>query len=130
MPSILFFTTIVLIVGLMARNFREANAFATPVMLIPLASIAVSLLEPKASAALLLTPVASTTVIIREVLTDQASWPSFLLAFGSSTVYTVMLLGVAARLFSNEQLVNPAWEPVTIRFGRSRRCAAPSAGRG
>src|SRR4051812_39933866 len=35
-PALMFFTTIVLILGLLARNFREANAFATPVMLIPL----------------------------------------------------------------------------------------------
>src|SRR4051812_43261928 len=36
-PTLVLFTTMVLIVGLVARNFREANAYATPVMLLPLA---------------------------------------------------------------------------------------------
>ena len=35
-PALIFFSALVLIVGLMARNFREANSFATPAMLLPL----------------------------------------------------------------------------------------------
>ena len=124
-PTLVFFTTIVLIVGLMARNFREANAFATPVMLLPLASLAVGIMEPVATPGLLVTPVANTTVIIRDVLTGQATGQAFLLAFASSAVYAGLMLSVAARLFSNEQLVNPSWEPLTLKgFRRGKPGAA------
>lgn len=114
-PALMFFSTIVLIVGLLARNFREANAFATPIMLLPLASLAVGIIEPEASPGILMTPIANTTVIIREVLTGRATVGAFVLAFVSSGVYAGLMLSVAARLFSNEQLVNPSWEPLSFK---------------
>jgi sodium transport system permease protein len=120
-PALIFFSTVVLIVGLLARNFREANSFATPVMLLPLISTAIGIMEPEATAAILITPVASTTVIIREVLTGRASIGDFALAFFSSCLYAGIVLSMAARLFSSEQLVNPAWEPVSLKgFRRSK----------
>lgn len=114
-PALVFFTAIVMIVGLVARNFREANAFATPVMLIPLGAMIVGMLEPPANAAMLITPVASTSVIIREVLTGRATAGQFVLAFVSSCLYAGLILSVAGRLFSSEQLVNPGWEPLSIK---------------
>ena len=123
-PTLILFTTVVLIVGLIARNFREANAFATPVMLLPLASLAVGIMEPAATPAILVTPIANTTVIIREVLTGRVSPADYFLAFAASAVYAALMLSVAARLFSNEQLVNPAWEPLSMRgFRRNGRGA-------
>jgi sodium transport system permease protein len=119
-PALMFFTTIVLILGLLARNFREANAFATPVMLLPLTSLAVGIIEPAATPGILVTPVANTTVIIRDVLTGRATFGAFALAFASSLVYAGLMLSVAARLFSNEQLVNPAWEPLSVKGLRRR----------
>ena len=134
-PTLVLFTTLVLIMGLLARNFREANAYATPVMLLPLASLAVGIMEPRLSPAVLLTPIANTTVIIREALTGRVPAWAFATAFASSAVYAGLMLATAARLFSNEQLVNPAWEPLSmkgLRFGagatgsaRPRRLPAP-----
>ncbi len=113
-PSLIFFSAMVLSVGLFARNFREANSYATPVMLLPLISVAISIAEPSISTALLVTPVASTTLIIREVLTGHVEAGAFLLAFISSCVYAALMVSAASRLFTNEQLVNPAWEPFSL----------------
>ena len=132
-PTLVLFTTLVLIMGLLARNFREANAYATPVMLLPLASLAVGIMEPRLTPAVLLTPIANTTVIIREALTGRVPPWAFFTAFASSAVYAGLMLATAARLFSNEQLVNPAWEPLSmkgLRFGsgargRPRRLPSP-----
>lgn len=114
-PALIFFSAIVLIVGLLARNFREANAFATPTMLLPLVSMAVGIAEPAATPGVLITPVANTTVIIREVLTGRVSAGDFMLAFASSCLFAGIVLSLAARVFSSEQLVNPAWEPLSMR---------------
>jgi ABC-type Na+ efflux pump permease subunit/membrane protease YdiL (CAAX protease family) len=134
-PTLILFTTLVLIMGLLARNFREANAYATPVMLLPLASLAVGIMEPRVTPAILMTPIANTTVIIRESLTGQVAPWAFIMAFAASAVYAGLMLAAAARLFSNEQLVNPSWEPLSmkgLRFGtgpagrvRPRRLPAP-----
>ena len=80
-PALLFFSTIVLIVGLVARNFREANSFASPVIMLPMLAIFVSMSEPTPTPALMITPVVSTTLIIHDVLTNRASAGNFLLAF-------------------------------------------------
>ena len=130
-PTLITFTTMVLILGLMARNFREANALATPVMLIPLVSMIVAVAEPALSPGLLVTPVANTTLIIREVLTGRATVGPFVLAFASSCLFAGLLLSLAARVFTSEQLVNPAWEPLSLsgfkrgKIARRRRLPAP-----
>ena len=114
-PALILFSAVVMIVGLSARNFREANAFATPVMLIPLAAMVIGIMEPPATPALLITPVANTTIIIRQVLTGRAESGPFLLAFASSCLYAGLILSAAGRVFSSEQLVNPAWEPLSLK---------------
>lgn len=114
-PALIFFTSLVLIVGLIARNYREANSFVTPVMLLPMASIFVSIAEPTATPALMLTPVVSTTVIMRDILVGHINWGFFFIAFASSCAYAGLMLSLATRIFSTEQLVNPGWEPVSLR---------------
>ncbi len=128
-PTLITFSTIVLMVGLIARNFREANSLATPIMMIPMAAMVIGIAEPKISLGLLVTPVANTTIIIREVLVGSISAGAFVLAFVSSCVYAGLMLSLAARVFSSEQLVNPAWEPVSLkglRSGAPRRPRFPA----
>ncbi|HZZ42129.1 MAG TPA: ABC transporter permease subunit/CPBP intramembrane protease [Tepidisphaeraceae bacterium] len=114
-PTLIFFSAIVLVVGLLARTYREASSMATPVMLLPVISMVVGLAEPKISAAILITPIVNTTVIIREALTGRVSIEAFAAAFAASCLYAGLLVSAAARLFSNEQLVNSNWEPLSIR---------------
>jgi sodium transport system permease protein len=129
-PSLIFFTTLVLIVGLLARTFREANSYATPAMLLPLASLALSIADVKTTPGLLVTPIANTTLVMRDVLRGKWSGGAFALASISSLVYAGLLLSIAARLFSNEQLVNPGWEPLSMkglgRRGERRRPRLPA----
>jgi sodium transport system permease protein len=128
-PALVFFTALVLIVGLLARTFKEANSYATPAMLLPLASLALSIADVKATPGLLVTPIANTTLVMRDILRGRFFPLDFTLSFVSSLVYAGLLLSVAARLFSNEQLVNPAWEPLStkgLRGGRSRGPRLPA----
>jgi membrane protease YdiL (CAAX protease family) len=114
-PTLIFFAAAVMVVGLFARNYREANAYATPVMLLSMVPMLVSITDPKATTGLLLTPTVNTTLIIRDVLGGQATPSAFLLAFLSSSLYAGLMLSLAARLFSTEHLVNPAWEPLSLK---------------
>lgn len=125
-PTLIFFSAIVLVVGLLARTYREASSMATPVMLLPTISMLVGLVQPKPTPGILMTPIANTTVIIHEVLVGKATVGAFAAAFAASCLYAALLVSAAARLFNNEQLVNPAWEPLSIkglgrRGGRVRR---------
>ncbi len=121
-PALVFFTTLVLIVGLLARTFREANSYATPAMMLPIASLALSIADVRPTPGLLVTPIANTTLVMRDILRDRGNAAHFAIAFASSLVYAGLLLSLAARLFSNEQLVNPGWEPLSMKgLGRGNR---------
>jgi len=124
-PTLIFFTSLVLTGGLLARNLREANSYATPMMLIPVSAMLIAIADPPTSPGLLVTPVANTTVIIRDVLTGHASAGDFLLAFVSSCLYATLVLSLASRLFTNEQLVNPAWEPISLKLLHRRKRQGP-----
>jgi membrane protease YdiL (CAAX protease family)/ABC-type Na+ efflux pump permease subunit len=114
-PTIVFFAGTVMVVGLFSRNYREANAYATPVMLLSMIPALISVGDPETTPALLITPAVNTTLIIRDVLSGEASAGAFALAFLSSSVYAGLMLSLAARLFSTENLVNPAWEPLSMK---------------
>jgi len=119
-PTLVFVTGLVMVCGLFSRTFQEANALALPVMLLPLASAAIAVADPPTTPGLLLTPIANTTVIIRDILTGRATVGAFLLAAAASCLYAGLLVSAAARVFNTEQLVNPAWEPLSVK-GLGRR---------
>jgi membrane protease YdiL (CAAX protease family) len=75
----------------------------------------VSITDPKATPGLLVTPTVNTTLVIRDVLAGQATPSAFLIAFVSSCLYAGLAISLAARLFTTEQLVNPAWEPLSVK---------------
>src|SRR5712692_9048694 len=123
-PALLFFAAAALIFCLAARSYREASAYATPLFLMPMVPMIVSIIDPKPTPGLLVTPIVNTTLVIRAVLTGHPSTGAFWLAFASSCFYAGLLLSLAGRLFSTEALVNPAWEPLSLgglRAGLRRR---------
>ena len=61
-PTLITFATTVLILGLIARTFREANALATPVMMIPMAAMVIAVAEPAISPGLMVNDISSTTL--------------------------------------------------------------------
>jgi membrane protease YdiL (CAAX protease family) len=95
-------------------------------MLLPLASAAIAVTDPPTTPGLLATPIANTTVIIRDVLTGRGTVGAFLFASAISFLYAGLLLSLAARVFNTEQLVNPSWEPLSLKgLTRRRRGARP-----
>lgn len=123
-PSLVLFSAVVLCVGLMARTYREANSFAAPVMMLPMAAMAIGMADPATTPALLATPIANTTVLIRDILTARFTWGNFALAAGANLMLAAAVISVATRLFTNEQLVNPAWEPLSLKGFRKKGAAA------
>ena len=129
LPALAFFTALVLLVGLLARTFKEANSYATPAMLLPVASMALTIAEVQVTPGLLVTPIANTTLVMRDILRGNLHLSHLAVASISSFVYAGLLLSVAARLFSNEQLVNPSWEPLSLKglgsIGRGKSSKRP-----
>ena len=124
-PTLIFFSALVLMVGMMARNIREANSYATPIMLLPIGSMLIQVANPRITPGLMVTPVANTTLIIQDVLTGHAHFGNFFLAMVSSFLFAGLVLSLAGRLFTNEQLVNPAWEPISFKAFRRKDKSLP-----
>lgn len=114
-PTIVFVAALCLVVALFARNYKEANSYATPVFFLALVPTMMNLTEARATPALLATPAINSSLVIRDVLNGQVSASAFALSFLSSCLYAGLMLSVAARLFSSENLVNPAWEPLSFK---------------
>lgn len=126
-PTLIFFAAVVMAVGLFARNYREANSYATPVMLLSLVPTYINLLEPRPTPGLLVMPLVNTCVMLQEILSGRVVAAHFLIAFLSSALYAGLTLSLSARLFQTEDLVNPAWEPLSLKG--LRRPRAPGARR-
>jgi sodium transport system permease protein len=126
-PALVLFSAMVMCVGLVARNYREANSFAAPVMMIPMVAMAIGLVDPPTSNALLWTPVANTTVIIRDILTARLTIPNLVVASLANLLFAAVVVSISARLFTNEQLVNPSWEPLSLKGFFRKRSLDPSA---
>jgi sodium transport system permease protein len=120
-PTLALFSAIVMCVGLIARTYREANSFAMPVMMMPMAAMAVGIADPATTPALLATPIINTSILLRDILTNRSSLQDFLLASGVNLMLALGVICIAARLFTNEQLVNPSWEPVSLKSFRRGR---------
>jgi membrane protease YdiL (CAAX protease family) len=91
--------------------------------------MALTIADVQITPGLLVTPIANTTLIMRDIFRGQTNLGHLAIASISSFVYAGLLLSVAARLFSNEQLVNPAWEPLSLKglggIGRSKAAKRP-----
>lgn len=123
-PAIVFLSATVLVAALHARNFREAMSYANNVLFLTFVPSFVSLADPKTTAGLLVTPLVNTSVVIRDVFSGRATPGEFALAFVSSLVYGGLMLSLAARLFTSEDLANPSWEPLSLK-GLRRVARAP-----
>lgn len=120
-PTLALFSAIVMCVGLVARTYREANSFAMPVMMLPMAAMAIGIADPPTTKALLATPIANTTILLRDILTGRVTAANFALACCANLLLAAAVISIAARLFTNEQLVNPAWEPISLKGFRRKR---------
>jgi sodium transport system permease protein len=114
-PTLIFLAAALLVVALSTRNFREASAYSTPVWLLSVVPMFVAIADPKTTPGLLVMPIVNTTLVIRDAFTGDVTAGAFMLAFASSFLYAGLMLSLAARLFSSEDLVNPAWEPLSLR---------------
>lgn len=123
-PAIVFLSAAILVAALHARNFREAMSYANNVFFLSMVPTFVTLADPKTSAGLLVTPLVNTTLVIRDVFNGRATPGEFALAFVSSLLYGGLMLSLAARLFTSEDLANPSWEPLSLK-GLRRAARAP-----
>ena len=103
-------------VAVMARSYREASSYLTPVVLVLMIPLFPALL-PGAELTWkgALVPLYGTALLTRELLSGDLAWGPGALAYAVSWLFAGLVAYWAARVFSREDVVLEEWEPVSWR---------------
>jgi ABC-2 type transport system permease protein/sodium transport system permease protein len=99
----LFFSAVLLIVTSFARSFKEAQAYIVPLVLLSLLPGLLALLPGlELKSGLAAVPLLNIVLLARDLLEAQGDWLDGVVVVGSTTVYAVGALALAARIFGAE----------------------------
>jgi sodium transport system permease protein len=105
-PLALFISAAIMSVAVMARSFKEAQHYLTPVFLaITLPVFVAAFPGIKLAGGLHFFPIANVVLLFKELLTGQATALNFLLVFGSTVVFAAAALYLAVWLFQREEVI-------------------------
>jgi ABC-2 type transport system permease protein/sodium transport system permease protein len=101
-----FFSGVLLVVTSFAKSFKEAQAYLIPLMLVTLAPGLLSL-SPSLTLSLPLavTPLINVVLLARDVFAGTATFPITLVVIGSTLLYAVAAIALAARIFGSDAIL-------------------------
>jgi sodium transport system permease protein len=106
LPAAIFLSAALVAIGCFARSMREGQTYATYVYMasvfLGLGSFTQSEAPPVRQ---FFIPILNTALLQREILTDTVQAAHAIAAVGSSSVLAAIMLFIAVRLFSNEQVL-------------------------
>ncbi|HEX8703942.1 MAG TPA: ABC transporter permease subunit/CPBP intramembrane protease [Myxococcaceae bacterium] len=119
LPLALLVSALLLSVGVLARTFKEAQNYLTPVLLLVFVlAHGVMLPGVELTAGLALVPVLNVALLLRELLTTTVSPSLFSLVFISTLAWAAAGIFFAARVFESEQVLLSGEKPWRDIFGR------------
>ncbi|MGH9779751.1 MAG: ABC transporter permease [Candidatus Acidiferrales bacterium] len=106
LPLAVTFAAALLAIALLAKSYKEAQTYISPLMLIVILPAIFSLLpgvelNPK----LALIPILNVSLVSKEILSGSYPWGMIALIFASSCAYAAAALFVAVRTFQNESVL-------------------------
>lgn len=106
LPLAVLFAAALLAIALLARSFKEAQSYISPLMIVVILPAVVSLLPGvELNPRLALIPILNVSLVSKEILTGNYPWHLILLIFGSSCVYAAVALFIAVRAFQRETIL-------------------------
>lgn len=102
----LLFSALMMAVAVLARSFKEAQTYVTPVYLLCILPAMVAQLPGfEYSPAVGLVPAVGPILLMKALLMNGVDAEALLLVCGSTAVYALLTLAVAARLFGQESVI-------------------------
>jgi sodium transport system permease protein len=106
LPLAILFSAALLAIAVMARSYREAQTYLTPLMFVViLPAMAAFLPGVELNTRLALIPILNVSLVSREIFTGQYPWGLIALIFGSTLVYAAAAIGLAIRQFQREEVL-------------------------
>jgi sodium transport system permease protein len=93
-------------VATLAKSYKEAQSYLTPLIMIFIFPATVSFLPGfKLNVGLALIPVINFSQFVKELMLGDWSWPSFLVSLLANLVYAFVAFAIAVRMFKNESVL-------------------------
>ena len=106
LPLAVFFSAALLALSLFAKSFKEAQSYISPLMIVVvLPAVAALLPGVELNPVLALVPVLNTSLVSKEIISGVYHWDLIALIFLSSSVYAVLAIAIAVKLFQREDVL-------------------------
>jgi sodium transport system permease protein len=105
-PVAVLFAAVQLTIALFARSSKEAQSYLGPMMIVVLLPAIIGMLPGvDLNAKLAWVPLLNLSLICKELLSGQWSWPYITIVFFSTCLYAALALALAVRMFNREDVV-------------------------
>src|SRR5215831_351465 len=105
-PMAILSATLMIAIATMAKSYKEAQSYLTPLLLVAVIPAMVSLLPGvKLNAGMALIPIVNFSQLIKELILGDWSLTSFTLSVLSNLIYAAMAFTAAVMVFKNERIL-------------------------
>ena len=106
LPMAVLFSAALFTLSLFARNFKEAQSYVSPLIIVIILPAVVGMLPGvELNARLALVPVLNVSLAGKELVSGAWPWGHLALIFGSSCVYAAIAVALAVRTFNRESVI-------------------------
>ena len=106
LPVAVMFSALLVMVGLFAKNFREAQSYTGPLMLVAIVPTVVGMLPGvDLNATRAVVPLLNVSLVCKEMMAGTWHWNYILLIFGSTWLYATAALAATIWMFHREEVL-------------------------
>ena len=106
LPVAVMFSALLLMVGLFAKSFREAQSYAGPLLLVAIVPTVVGMLPGMdLNATRAVVPLLNVSLVCKEMMAGAWHWNYILLIFGSTWLYATAALAATIWMFHREEVL-------------------------
>ena len=105
-PMAILSATLMIAIATMAKSYKEAQSYVTPLFLVAVIPAMVSLIPGvKLTPGMALIPIVNFSLLIKELFLGDWAWTSFTLSVLSNLIYAAIAFTAAVRVFKNERIL-------------------------
>ncbi|MFZ0641486.1 MAG: ABC transporter permease [Candidatus Acidiferrales bacterium] len=106
LPLTVLFASMLLAVALLAKSYREAQTYVSPLVFVAVAPAVIGALPGvELNWKTALVPILNTSLVSKEVIGGTYHWATMLMVFGMTSVYAAISLGAAIYMFNREDVL-------------------------
>lgn len=106
LPLTVLFASMLLAVALLAKSYREAQTYVSPLVFVAVAPAIIGALPGvELNWKTALVPILNTSLVSKEVIGGTYHWTTMLMVFGMTCVYAAISLGAAIYMFNREDVL-------------------------